>query len=102
MNGGGTFLIPYFIIFFSVSIPVFYFETAIGQVKFINNKKDVLKRTNYNILKFSHEIQRLRIISHTISIQHERVLQPDTRIQPLLSFLIFYEPLAMGTPRRVN
>ena len=89
MNGGGTFLIPYFIIFFSVSLPVFYFETAIGQVKFINNKKDVLKRTNHNILKFSHEIQRLRIISHTISIQHERVLQPYTRIQPLLSFIIF-------------
>ena len=102
MNGGGTFLIPYFIIFFSVSIPVFYFETAIGQVKFINYKKDVLKRTNHNILKFSHEIQRLRIISHTISIQHERVLQPYTRIQPLLSFIIFYEPLAMGAPRRVN
>ena len=80
MNGGGTFLIPYFIIFFSVSLPVFYFETAIGQVKFINNIKDVLKRSNYNILKISHKIQRFRIISHTISIQHECLLQPDTRI----------------------
>ena len=68
MNGGGTFLIPYFIIFFSVSLPVIYFETAIGQVQFINDIKDVLKRSNYNIFKNSHEIQRFRNISHTTSI----------------------------------
>ena len=31
-NGGGVFLIPYFIIFATVAIPIFYFETMIGQV----------------------------------------------------------------------
>lgn len=52
-NGGGTFLIPYFVIFFTVGLPVFYFETAIGQVIFLfQNIKDVLiwnKQNLYNI-----------------------------------------------------
>jgi SNF family Na+-dependent transporter len=29
-NGGGVFLIPYLILLFSVGIPAFYMETALG------------------------------------------------------------------------
>ena len=31
-NGGGVFLIPYFILLFLFGIPLLYFETAIGQM----------------------------------------------------------------------
>jgi SNF family Na+-dependent transporter len=29
-NGGGTFLIPYFILFITMALPMFYLETALG------------------------------------------------------------------------
>lgn len=29
-NGGGVFLIPYFLFLFLIAIPAFYFETALG------------------------------------------------------------------------
>ena len=31
-NGGGPFLLPYFILTFTTAIPMFYLETALGQV----------------------------------------------------------------------